>query len=213
MFHVKPRYIETWRDYHKALKSRNSLLRKNKADQLGAWEHAMWQAAKAMTEQRRIFINELCDALDSVIERLRIPPMTIEYNCGWQADVDLDRFLAAQRRADMEKGVTRYGLHRSDITVCQDGREIGQFYSRGQIKLCIVAISLALDSVFRNRTDRSPIILLDDLPAELDNAGQQRIIQALAGQGGQVFITTAGNFPSVEDLPAKMFHVEQGQFV
>ena len=212
MFHVKPDYIETWRDYHRALKNRNSLLRKNKADQLAPWEQAMWRAAKELTIQRNAFIRELSGAMETAMRQLRIPQTTLEYDCGWQAGVDLDHYLAEQRRGDMERGVTRHGLHRSDITICQDGREIGHFYSRGQIKLCITALSLALDSVFRNRTQRSPIILVDDLTAELDHAGQQRIIQALAGQGGQVFITTTGNLPQVNQLPIKMFHVEQGMF-
>lgn len=213
MFHVKPDYIETWRDYHRALKNRNSLLRKNKVDQLGAWEQAMWRAAKVMTMQRTAFISELSEAMESAIQSLRIPATTLEYDCGWQADVDLDRFLAEQRRADMERGTTRHGLHRSDITICQEGREIGHFYSRGQVKLCITALSLALESVFRQRTKRSPIILVDDLPAELDQTGQQRIIQALAGQGGQVFITTTAKLPPVEQISEKMFHVEQGRIV
>ena len=213
MFHVKPDYIDTWRDYHRALKNRNSLLRKNKADQLGAWEQAMWRAAKAMTMQRKAFIGELSEAMEGAIQRLGIPATTLEYDCGWQEDVDLDRFLAEQRRGDMERGATRHGLHRSDITICQDGREMGHFYSRGQIKLCIAAISLALESVFRQRINRAPIMLVDDLAAELDQTGQQRIIQALAGQGGQVFITTTGRLPPVEHVSEKMFHVEHGQIV
>ena len=212
MFHVKPDYIETWRDYHKALKSRNNLLRKNKADQLAPWEQAMWQAAKDLTIQRNAFITELSEAMETALRQLHIPQTTLEYDCGWPAGVDLDRHLAEQRRGDMERGVTRHGLHRSDITICQDGREIGHFYSRGQVKLCIAALSLALDCVFRKRTARSPIILVDDLPAELDHTGQQRIVQALAGQGGQVFITTAGELPSLKEMPSKMFHVEQGRF-
>ena len=212
MFHVKPDYIETWRDYHKALKNRNSLLRKNQADQLAPWEQAMGRAAQALTTQRHAFITELSGAMETAIRQLRIPQTTLEYDCGWQTGVDLERYLAEQRRGDMERGMTRHGLHRSDITICQDGREIGHFYSRGQIKLCITALSLALDSVFRKRTQRSPIILVDDLPAELDHTGQQRTIRALAGQGGQVFITTTGELPLVKKMPLKMFHVEQGRF-
>lgn len=213
MFHVKPDYIDTWRDYHRALKNRNNLLRKNKPDQLGAWEQAMWRTAKAMTVQRMAFISELSDAMENPIRQLGMAPTALEYDCGWQSGVDLDRYLAEQRKGDMERGTTRHGLHRSDITLCEDGREIGHFYSRGQIKLCIAALSLALDSVFRKRTRRAPVVLVDDLPAELDQNGQQRIIQALGDQGGQVFVTTTGNLPSGEDIPVKMFHVEQGQIV
>ena len=213
MFHVKPDYIRTWREYHKALKNRNSLLRQKKIDELGSWERAMGGAAKVMTAQRTAFISELSEAMEATIQQLGIPATTLEYDCGWRTGVDLDRYLAEQRRRDLETGTTRHGLHRSDITICQDGREIGHFYSRGQIKLCIAALSLSLDSVFRKRTARNPIILVDDLPAELDQTGQQRIIQALARQAGQAFITATGILPSVNHVRVKMFHVEHGRIV
>lgn len=213
MFHVKQDYIKTWRDYYKALKNRNSLLRKNRVEQLGPWEKAMWQEAKAMTGERNRFISDLSEEMDRATQQLLIPPVTLTYNQGWQSGVELDRFLAEQRRGDAERGMTRYGLHRSDITVFQEGREIGHFCSRGQIKLCLLALSLALGNVFRSRTGRAPIVLLDDLPAELDSAGQQRTIQALAAQGGQVFITTTDALPAVNPAPDRMFHVEQGQII
>ena len=213
MFHVKPDYIRTWREYYKALKIRNNLLRRKKIDELGSWERAMWRAAKLITSQRNTFISELSEAMQGAIRQLRIPATTLEYECGWQTGIDLDRYLAEQRRGDLERGTTRHGLHRSDITICQDKREISHFYSRGQIKLCIAALSLALDSVFRRRTARTPIILVDDLPAELDQTGQRRIMEALAGQEGQAFITATEILPSVNHIKALMFHVEQGRIL
>ena len=211
MFHVKPGYIDCWRDYHKALKQRNSLLRTNRNEQLGAWEQAMWRAAKNMTEQRTGFISELAEAMTIAARRLQIPDTTLEYDCGWQADVELDEFLAGQRQGDMERGTTRQGLHRSDMTLRQDGKEVGHFYSRGQVKLCIIALSLALDRVFRSRTDRPPVILADDLPAELDEDGLQRVLSALSEQENQVFITTTSQLPVATRLADKMFHVEHGR--
>lgn len=211
MFHVKPGYIDSWRDYHKALKQRNSLLRANRNEQLGAWEQAMWIAAKDMTEQRTTFINELAEAMIDAARCLQIPDTVLEYDCGWQADVDLDRFLAEQREGDIERGTTRQGLHRSDMTLRQDGKEVGHFYSRGQIKLCIIALSLALDSVFRSRMGRRPVILADDLPAELDENGLQRVLGTLSEQENQVFITTTSQLPVAARQADKMFHVEQGR--
>ena len=210
MFHVKPDYIDTWRDYHKALKHRNSLLRSNNPDQLGAWEQAMWRAAKTMTAQRTGFIHELSEVMGEAAQRLQIPVTTLEYDCGWQAGTELDRFLAEQRKGDMEKGTTRQGLHRSDMTLCEEGKDVGHFYSRGQIKLCIIALSLALDQVFRSRTGRFPVILADDLPAELDEMGLRRVINALGAQGGQVFITSTEQLPLAECNPDQVFHVEHG---
>ena len=210
MFHVKPAYIETWKDYHKALKNRNNLLRKNNVEQLGTWERAMWRSARTINAQRNEFIEEIAEEMANTAQLLDIPQAELVYERGWQSGIALDRFLWEHRKGDLEKGMTRHGIHRSDIVIRQDEREIGHFYSRGQIKLCIIALSLAQDRVFRRRTGRSPIILVDDLQAELDMTAQRHVVEVLAGQGAQVFITTTGKIPSHKQVQNRMFHVKQG---
>ena len=213
MFHVEPNYIEAWRGYYKALKNRNSLLRRNKVEQLEAWEWAMCRAAGIINEQRDAFITELSDEMARTAQQLEIPQATLEYERGWQTGTDLAHVLATQRKGDQERGATRNGVHRGDMVIRKDGRDIGHFYSRGQIKLCIIALSLAQESAFRHRTGRSPIILIDDFAAELDVIGQRRVIDVLAGLGGQVFITTTGEIPTNTYNKQKMFHVKHGGLV
>ena len=213
MFHVEPNYIEAWRDYYKALKNRNSLLRRKKVEQLAVWEQAMCRAAGSINKQRDAFITELSEELAGTAQQLDIPLVALEYNRGWAPGDDLAKFLAIQRKGDLEGGVTRYGIHRSEVVMRQNGRDIGHFYSRGQIKLCIIALSLAQERVFRHRMKRAPIILLDDYAAELDVAGQHRVIDVLAGLGGQTFITTTGKIPACPHREQKMFHVKQGVLV
>ena len=213
MFHVKPDYIDTWRDYHKALKNRNSLLRKNSVEQLGTWERAMAQAAEKINSLRDAFISELAEELVHSAGQLEIPLAAPEYERGWQPGVGLEQYLAQQRKGDLERGMTRHGIHRSDIAIREEGRDIGLIYSRGQVKLYIIALALAQDSVFRRRTGRNPVILVDDLPAELDDASQRRVIEALAQRGGQVFITATGGIPTGAREQQAMFHVEQGRIL
>ena len=213
MFHVEPNYIEAWRDYYKALKNRNSLLRRKKVEQLEVWEQAMCRAAGIINKQRDAFITELSEELAGTAQQLDIPLVALEYNRGWAPGDDLAKFLATQRMGDLERGVTRYGIHRSEVVMRRNGRDIGHFYSRGQIKLCIIALSLAQERVFRHRMRRAPIILLDDYAAELDVAGQHRVIDVLAGLGGQTFITATVKLPAGTHNKQKMFHVEQGVLV
>ena len=160
-----------------------------------------------------VFIAAISDEMARTAQQLEIPLVTLEYERGWQTGTDLAHFLATQRKGDMERGATRYGVHKSDMVVRHEGRDIGHFYSRGQIKLCIIALSLAQESVYRHRTGRSPIILIDDFAAELDVVGQRRVIELLAGLGGQVFITTTGKIPTNTYNKQKMFHVEHGGLI
>ncbi len=213
MFHVEPKYIEIWRNYHKALKHRNNLLKQNKEQQLVPWERAMWQAAETINRQRQAFLDELSSEMARIGRQLNIPLPKLEYDCGWQKGIALDQCLAEHRKEDLERGNTRHGVHRSDLLISKEGRQIGHFYSNGQIKLSLAVLSLAQGNTFRQRTGRNPILLVDDLPAELDGDSQSLVIRGLAEQRGQVFLTTTEESPAIESSRQKMFHVEHGRLI
>ena len=211
MFHVKHDYMETWRAYYKALKCRNNLLRENLETQLSPWEEAMRRAADRLAEQRQGFLEELSAELARLAEGLALPLPTLAHERGWRDGAPLDQCLAEQRREDLEKGRTRCGLQRSDILMVESGRKLRHFYSRGQIKQFMLILSLAQGNVFRRRTGLSPILLVDDLTAELDGDGQARMLDMVAAYDGQVFVTTTGAGLLPGSLPEqKMFHVKHG---
>lgn len=68
MFHVKPDYLDLWRDYHKSLRHRNMLLKNNNTDsrQLSVWELAMSDTAARISNLRRDFIVQI----QAVMEKL-----------------------------------------------------------------------------------------------------------------------------------------------
>lgn len=211
MFHVKHDYMETWRAYYKALKCRNSLLRENLETQLPPWEEAMRQAADRLAEQRQGFLNELSTELARLAEDLALPLPTLAHERGWREGMALDQCLAERRQEDLEKGRTSCGLQRSDILLVEKGRKLRYFYSRGQIKQFMLILSLAQGNVFRRRTGQSPILLVDDLTAELDEDSQARMLDMVAAYDGQVFVTTTRPRLLPSSLPEqKMFHVKHG---
>lgn len=212
MFHVEPGYLETWKSYYRALKHRNKLLRQRSNGQLAAWEWSMRQFAEKIDAQRRVFLDGLVSAAAEPGQRLGLSPLSLEYDSGWRTDSTLDQCLAEHRRKDMERGNTRFGVHRSDVLVNAAARRIGHFYSGGQVKLSLLALCLAQGRVFKQRTGRMPILLLDDLAAELDETSQERIIRELAEYDGQVFITATTGGDALKSACQKMFHVEHGCF-
>lgn len=213
MFHVEPNYVEIWRAYHRALKHRNSLLKRRASAQLGAWEKLMAEAATKLNRLRMSFLDELCGILVGETAQLEAPGISLKYQCGWPAETDLDLYLAECRDSDLETGVTRYGLHRSDLQFSSEGRSVAKFYSAGQIKLALAALLLAQALTFKSRAKRNPILLVDDLPAELDEDNCRRIVKRLSEYDGQVFMTTTGESSVMSGVRQKMFHVKQGRFV
>jgi DNA replication and repair protein RecF len=111
--------------------------------------------------------------------------------------------LAADLRANLERerhaGTPLVGPHRDDLSFSCSGRSAALSLSRGQKRRTVAAMILAAGRVIRSQTRISPILLLDDVAAELDAVGRNLMGRALAASGWQVFLTGAENpFPDEE---------------
>ena len=77
----------------------------------------------------------------------------------------------------------------------------------------IYALKLAQGLLLKEQTKKTPIYLIDDLPAELDKSKREKVANVLASLNAQVFITSA-EYSDLEHLAAysqtAMFHVEHG---
>ncbi|EQD67676.1 recombination protein F [mine drainage metagenome] len=81
--------------------------------------------------------------------------------------------------------------------------------SRGQTKLAALACLLAQFEVFREFRGATPLLLLDDLAAELDTTHLEQVVSYLRNSGAQAWITGT-DFPSRCQPGMRVFHVEHG---
>ena len=103
--------------------------------------------------------------------------------------------LAAARAADLARGASTVGPHRDDWAVLVNGKNLGLFGSRGQVRTAILALKLAEIGWMKATTADTPILLLDEVSAELD---QQRraallayVVEQVRSQGtGQALLTS-----------------------
>ena len=104
------------------------------------------------------------------------------------------------------------GPHRADLVMKIDGRAAADYLSGGQQKLAACSLLLAQASVFNQYKQESCVILVDDLPSELDVQHRHLFMDLLYSIGGQVFVTaTDSNLLQLTDYPEKKtFHVEHG---
>jgi DNA replication and repair protein RecF len=121
--------------------------------------------------------------------------------------------LAAQRSEELDRGVTLVGPHRDDLVMRLRGLPVKGYASHGES--WSVALSLRLASAELLRADSllgDPVLILDDVFAELDTDRRARLAQ-LAGDYEQVVVTAAveGDVPEV--LRARMVRVEAGRIL
>ncbi|CAO5193181.1 DNA replication and repair protein RecF [Frankia sp. AiPs1] len=106
--------------------------------------------------------------------------------------------LAAARHREIERGMTLVGPHRDDLLLSVNGRPARGYASHGESWSLALALRLASFELLR-ADDREPVLLLDDVFAELDARRRARLAELVA-PAEQVLVTAA-----VEaDVPAEL---------
>lgn len=91
-----------------------------------------------------------------------------------------DRFAAAlqaSRRADLARGATSVGPHRDDWVFRVNGRDLAEYGSRGQQRTAILALKMAEIEWMAAHSGEKPILLLDEVVAELDEYRRDLLLQ------------------------------------
>jgi DNA replication and repair protein RecF len=192
LFHAEARFWNIWRRYQTALRQRNAALRTHQPQRiLSAWDGELVTAAEQLDKLRQKFCQVLTLELQPLIDALLgSQSVNIEYQRGWSRERSLAEILHDEVMADRRQGHTRLGPHRADFKIFIDGESTAQRLSRGQQKLLVIALILTQARLYRLRHEYPCILLIDDLPAELDPDNRDRVIDCLTTQSIQLFITS-----------------------
>lgn len=87
------------------------------------------------------------------------------------------RALQASQRKDIARGATSVGPHRDDWAFWVNGRDLGSYGSRGQQRSGMLALKLAEIDWMASVTGETPILLLDEVVAELDERRRELLLQ------------------------------------
>lgn len=216
MFHVKPDYLDIWKDYHRSLRHRNALLKKLRPeeDQLSGWEKAMADAAEKINMSRIDYLAKMQILMEVMLKDGDISNNKICYRGGWKKGTALIDCLKMERETDSQFGYTRSGIHRADIDFLTEEKLISSVCSRGQTKHYIACLVLAQLQLLESETGQKPLFLIDDFSAEIDSKTRAVLVDRLLDLGVQVFITTTELDPTLIDSKKHTaFHVERGKYL
>jgi DNA replication and repair protein RecF len=98
--------------------------------------------------------------------------------------------LGAEQRESVERGMTLCGPHRDELRLNINNRDAGLYGSRGQARTAVMALKLAELSWMQARIGEWPILLLDEVAAELDALRRAYLLERIDGVT-QTLLTTA----------------------
>jgi DNA replication and repair protein RecF len=93
------------------------------------------------------------------------------------------------RQEEIARGVTTIGPHRDELRFLSNGMDLGYYGSRGQVRTAMLALKLAEVTWIREKTGYNPVLLLDEVLAELDTQRRSDLLDRL-GNVEQALLTT-----------------------
>jgi len=191
------KYTQNLIEYNKIVKHRNALLKRFlKEDRfddsmLLAYDQKMIELAPYISESRNEFMKEFGAYFQRVYQD--ISPEKEEVLLRYDSKLlvqSMADLIADYRMKDRMSGRSNVGIHKDELSMELNGRSIKTYGSQGQIKSFVFALKIALFEYFLAKTNKLPILLLDDMFDKLDQSRVEKILKQLnENWGGQVFIT------------------------
>nr|VFJ72666.1 MAG: DNA replication and repair protein RecF [Candidatus Kentron sp. FW] len=213
LFHVEPSYFSLLYRYYRALRQRNATLRQpNNSSLLSAWDEELGNLGGLVDKHRKesaeTLLPMLCQSLSSIMEI----EVAMKYTSGWSVNRPLVEVLRERVKVDQKLGYTSQGPHRGDLHLTVQGIPASQRLSRGETKQLVLALVFAQAKYLSEKVGTTPVLLLDELTAELDEQSQDRVFQALMALQVQAFITMVSEqkLDNMVWSEGRMFHVERG---
>jgi DNA replication and repair protein RecF len=213
----RPRVAAVRADYEKVLRQRTALLKsasgarfrgdRGSLDTLDVWDGHLAAHGAELMAARIDLVNELAPEVQKSYQLLAPSsrPAAISYRASVDVETgstDVEQLrtalleqMAQRRDAELERGVCLVGPHRDDLELRLGEQPAKGFASHGES--WSMALALRLASYELLRADGSdPVLLLDDVFAELD-AARREALAAAAGSAEQVLVTAA----VLDDVP------------
>lgn len=209
-------YFTALAQYNVTLAQRNALLKSMKQRDIledvsmDVFEEKLAQHAAKIIVMRREFVRRLCP-LSSRMHQKIAPgeEIALSYQCSAKQEdpqkiqSELRQLYASQRKEDIRRLLTSIGPHREDIEILIDQKPARTYASQGQQRTAALSIKLGGLELMEQRSGERPVLLLDDVLSELDDARQKALLSQITGQA---FITCA-TAPKTPISGAEVFHV------
>ena len=176
------------------------------------------------------FLKELQKiAMEKHIQIAQHEILTTVYNSTVAGDIDFsseneltveqiakqfEQKLSERKLEEIIRAQALVGPHRDDVSFFINGVEAKKFASQGQQRTVVLSLKLAELELIKEKIDDTPVLLLDDVLAELDNIRQNYLLNAI-GTNTQTIITSVDTLHFDEEYlkDVEIFKIAEGNVV
>jgi len=212
---INAEYFRALQNYHRALDSRNRLLKNSSVadSQLEAFEKILAENGAKIIEIRSREMEKISASFSNFSAKIarKSESASLAYET-FAPEANADAWLEIFRRSRSQDKIlraTQRGPHRDDFCFKIFDRVAEDFASEGQQRGLVLSLGLARFALYRDRLGVEPVVLADDVLGELDATRKPGFWSAI-GAGTQIF-ATGTTLP--EDVSSwRIFRVEAGKY-
>jgi DNA replication and repair protein RecF len=205
---ITPTFLNTLSQYNHVIRQKNRLLSEASASdnpsafasQVEAWNEQLVGLGAEVHNARLNYVERLNRVLDENDHGRAIfgaERIGVRYRSQLEGKGDLEDFAALYRErlavrlvAEISAGHSLIGPHRDDLEILADGREVSRYGSAGQQRSALLLLDLAQVSIYNSIYEESPVLLIDDIDAELDRGRIEALLSEVEGRA-QTFVSTS----------------------
>ena len=182
---------------------------------LEVWTGQFIEAGVALTRMRDELMRSLADPFSTIYDRLAsgqgkaaisYRPSLDEVFTSDSPELAISEHFQRLYQGEVARGVNLIGPQRDDFAILLDGVPAKEFASNGEMWTMALALKMALFEVIARSRGVKPIVILDDVFAQLDESRRAQILDFARNQD-QVIITAAAEGDIPQDARANIIDV------
>ena len=216
---IYPAHDERLSKYNKIRVQKNNLLKEPEVnmDLLDVFNEQLSICGANIIFVRQKFLSELKKiAIEKYSQISNSEKFSFEYSYPSYEIEEIVSRLKAEMTERKSEEIARHqscvGPHRDDVYFYLDGNDSTKFASQGQQRTIVLALKLAEIDLISQKNGYSPVLLLDDVLAELDDLRQNFLIKSISNNT-QTIITSVDTLLFDEDFlrNVKIYNVSEGK--
>jgi len=231
---IYPAYLDRLSKYNKIRLQKNNCLKELRTEQsqnheiLDVWNSQLAVVGSNIIYLRLNFLNELIKNAKEMHKHISgTEELDITYNSTVITDIKINGTLEIKNEEILEKfnkeldmrkheeivrAQSIVGPHRDDISYFINKNDAKKFASQGQQRTVVLALKLAELNLIKQKTGHNPVLLLDDVLAELDGERQNYLLNAIS-ENIQTVVTSvdAANFKEDFLKNVEIYKIKEGK--